>query len=62
MDLVAEKLLKLQAEVEKYNVPEVLRRIEDSKVPVQPGGGAEIQGAGDSSGGQEGGKWDGNGL
>lgn len=29
MDLVAEKLLKLQAEVEKYNVPEVLRRIED---------------------------------
>ncbi|XP_073076492.1 outer dynein arm-docking complex subunit 3 isoform X2 [Manis javanica] len=31
MDLVAEKLLKLQAEVEKYNVPEVLRRIEDSK-------------------------------
>lgn len=31
MDLVAEKLLKLQTEVEKYNVPEVLRRIEDSK-------------------------------
>lgn len=62
MDLVAGKPLKLQAQVGEDNMPEVLRLIEDSEVPVRPGAGAEIQGAGDSSGGQEGGRWDGNGL
>lgn len=62
MDLVAGKGLKLQAQVGEDNMPEVLRHIKDSEVPVQPGAGAEIQGAGDSSGGQKGGRWDGNGL
>lgn len=43
LGLVEEKLLKLQAQLESHNVPEMLRHIADREVPItiSPGGGDE---------------------
>lgn len=45
LGLVEEKLLKLQAQLESHNVPEMLRHIADREVPItiSPGGGAETR-------------------
>lgn len=39
LGFVEEKLLKLQAQLESHNVPEMLRNIADREVSMQPGVG-----------------------
>lgn len=38
--------MKLQAQLQNHNVPELLRHIADREVPLQPGGETEGAGAG----------------
>lgn len=46
LGLVEEKLLKLQAQLESHDVPEMLRHLAEQEVRVQPEGGAEDAGLG----------------
>lgn len=64
LGFVEEKLLKLQAQLESHNVPEMLRNIADREVSMQPGVGlrsGRVPGSpGQPLGEQGGSQWAGN--